>query len=93
MWYMVLAQVISGVDTFLSVLSVILVIYALMTWFVRPDSPIYIFFARIADVVLTPFRPLGRWLMERGLRIDVSVILALAAIQVLRRLLYTALYW
>jgi len=87
MQQMIIAQILYGVDTFLNVLSVVLVIYALMTWFMRPDSPIYVFFARIADVVITPFRPVSRWLISRGFRMDVSVVLALAAIQILRTLL------
>lgn len=90
--YMVMMQLISGVDTFLNLLSIVLVVYALMSWFMRPDSQIYQFFAKIADVVVSPFRPVSRWLINQGLRIDLSVFLALAAIQILRSLLSRLMY-
>ena len=89
----VMIQLISGVINFLDILSAMLVIYALMTWFMRPDNPIYVFFARIADVVLTPFRPISSWIIEKlGLRIDMSVILALLSIQIIESLLVRLVY-
>jgi len=88
----VMIQLISGVINFLDILSAMLVVYALMTWFMRPDNPVYIVFARIADVVLTPFRPISRKLINMGLHIDLSVILALLSIRIIRRLLVTLLY-
>lgn len=89
---MVAYQLLSGVDTFLNLVSVILVVYALMSWFMRPDNRVYIFFARMADVILTPFRPAARWLYTKGFRVDMSVILALLAIRVLRSLLVNLVY-
>jgi len=88
----VLYQLIYGVDTFLNLLSLSLVVYAVMTWFMRPDNKIYQFFARIADFLISPFRPISGWLISRGLRIDVSVILALVCIRILRNLLYRLLW-
>lgn len=89
---MVMWQIVSGVDTFLNIVSVLLVAYALMSWFMRPDSPIYVFLAKIADPLLMPFRPISRWLINQGFRIDVSVVLALFAIRILRSLLMRLLY-
>ncbi len=88
----VLYQLISGIDTFLRLLSLVLVVYALMTWFVRPDNPVYRFFAQIADFVISPFRPISNWLINKGFRMDISVILALMSIQILRNLLYRLLW-
>ena len=85
-------QIISGVDTFLNIISVLLVVYALMTWVMRPDNPVYIFVSRIADVVLIPFRPIGRCLINAGLRVDITVIIALFAIRVLRGFLMRLAY-
>ena len=92
MQHMVMLQLVSGIDTFLNIVSAVLVIYALMTWFVRPDNPIYIFFARIADFIVSPFRPISSWLFGRGFRIDLSVVLALFAIRIIRSLLINLLY-
>jgi len=85
-------QIISGVDTFLNIISVLLVVYALMTWVMRPDNPVYVFVARIADVILMPFRPIGRWLINAGLRMDLTVIIALFAIRILRSFLMRLAY-
>ena len=89
---LVFYQLLSGVDTFLNLLSLALVIYALMTWFMRPDNNIYRFFARIADFVISPFRPISAWLIKQGLRIDISVILALICIRILRTLLFRLMW-
>ena len=89
---LVMLQIVSGVDTFLNILSVVLIVYALMTWFMRPDNPVYMILARIADVVLTPFRPLSAWLFRKGLRMDMTVWLALIAILILRALLSELIY-
>ena len=91
MHHIAMLQMISGIDTFLNILSVLLIVYALMTWFVRPDNPIYVFVARIADVIIAPFRPVSNWLFSRGFPMDLSVILALFCIRILRTLLYRIL--
>ena len=85
-------QMLSGVDTFLNLLSLALVVYAVMTWFVRPDNKIYQVFARIADFIISPFRPAASWLIQRGLRFDVSVLLALICIRILRNLLFRLMW-
>lgn len=89
---LVFYQLLSGVDTFLNLLSLMLVVYALMTWFMRPDNKIYQVFARMADFVISPFRPISAWLIRQGFRIDVSVILALICIRILRTLLFRLMW-
>lgn len=92
MSFLIKYQLISGVDAFLNILSLLLVVYAVMTWFVRPNHPVYVFMARIADFVIAPFRPLSNWLIGKGLRVDTSVILALIGIRLLRTLLYRLIW-
>ncbi|MBR0464479.1 MAG: YggT family protein [Clostridia bacterium] len=84
----VVYQIFLGINRFLSVLEVLLIIYALMTWFVRPDSPVYQFLYRFLNPVIAPFRRISRKLIERGLMIDISVILAVLAIRVVQSLLW-----
>lgn len=96
MQMLIVGQIYSGVDTFLNILSVILVLYALATWFVRPDHPVYIVLSRIAGVLIAPFRPIAERLFRRGMRMDLSVWLALLAIQLIRtglgKILWSVLY-
>ncbi len=84
MYQTVLYQVYTGINSFLDILSGILFVYCLMTWFVRPDSQIYIFMRRLIEPIVSPFRPLARRLMERGLMLDISVLLAIFGIRIIR---------
>ena len=92
MQFEIIYRIYLGIHQFLRILSYALYIYALMTWFMRPNNPVYIFFARIADVAMTPFRPIGRWLFEKGLRIDLTLYITLVAVQLLRNLLTRLFY-
>lgn len=85
-------ELLVGVDTFLNLLSLALIVYAVMTWLMPPNNKIYRFFAQIADFVIAPFRPVSAWLIQRGLRMDVSVILALICIRIVRNLLYRLMW-
>ena len=86
-------QIYVGIHQFIRILSGALFIYALMTWFVRPDAKIYRLFSRFCDPLLTPFRPLGRKLIQMGLRVDLSVFLALIALQVIDNIALRILYF
>ena len=76
-WY----QIYRGINIFLNIVSVLLGFYCLMTWFARPGSPLYTFIHRLVEPIVGPFRPLALRLMEKGLMIDISVLLALAAVR------------
>ncbi|MBO4297389.1 MAG: YggT family protein [Clostridia bacterium] len=86
MYQSVVYQIYTGINYFLDIVSGILFVYCLMTWFVRPDSQIYLFMRRLVDPIVTPFRPLARRLMERGLMLDISVLLAIIGVRVIRYL-------
>lgn len=84
MYQTVVYQIYTGISYFLNIVSGILFVYCLMTWFVRPDSQIYIFMRRLVDPIVAPFRPLARRLMERGLMLDISVLLAIFGVRIIR---------
>ena len=86
-------QIYSGISIFLNIISVILFVYCLMTWFVRPDSQIYVFMRRLVDPIVAPFRPLALRLMEKGLMIDISVLLAILAVRILSYVLSIVFTW
>ena len=89
---LLMIQIYQGIDTFLNIVSVGLIAYALLSWFMRPDHPIYMFLARFADFILTPFRPAAEWLFRKGFRIDMSVVLALLSIEIVRTVLANIVY-
>lgn len=77
-----------GIHQFLRLLSYALFIYALMSWFVRPDAKIYRIFSRFCEPLLAPFRPIGRKLIQYGLRVDLSVWLAAIGLQIIDNIIY-----
>ena len=93
MRYQIAYQIYNGINIFLNIASWALFIYCLMTWFVRPNSPIYIFAARFVEPIVAPFRPLSRRLMEKGVMLDTSVILAILGIRVVSWLVGRLFMW
>lgn len=81
--YQIASQIQYGINIFLNIVSWILAIYCLMTWFVRPGSSIYTFMQRLIEPIVAPFRPLARRLMERGLMLDISVLLAIFGVRII----------
>ena len=92
MYSSVVFQILTGIDYFINIVSLLLFIYCLMTWFVRPNSSLYIFVHRLVEPFVAPFRPLALRLMEKGLMIDISVFLAIIALRVIRSLLWNIAY-
>ena len=82
----------SGLYRFLEALQLLLIVYALMTWFVRPDNAVYRFLYRFLNPILTPFKRLSRYLINRGLRIDLSVWFAVIALRIIQSLLTRFFY-
>lgn len=85
--YLLLTKIFEGLDLFLRILSVVLIAYGVLSWFVRPENPLFQAISRFAQPLLAPFRSIARKLLDRGFMIDVSLFLALIAIQVLQYLL------
>ena len=86
-YYTVAYQIYTGINYFLDIVSGILFVYCLMTWFVRPNSQIFIFMRRLVEPIVSPFRPLAMRLMEKGLMLDISVLLAIFGVRILRYIL------
>ncbi len=82
-----------GINIFLSIASWALFVYCLMTWFVRPNSPIYYYTSRFVEPIVAPFRPLSRRLMEKGVMLDTSVILAIIGIRIVSWLVDLLFRW
>ena len=88
MQFEIVYRIYLGIHQFLNILSTALFIYALMTWFVRPDAKIYRIFSRFCEPLIAPFRPIGRKLIEMGLRVDLSVWLAAIGLNILDNIIY-----
>jgi len=81
-----------GVSTFLSIISTLILVYCILSWITRPDSPIFRFVSRIVQPFIEPFRPIGRKLYDLGFRFDLSPWLAMVALRVLNEVIYWILF-
>jgi YggT family protein len=85
--YMVLVYFLRGIGWFLNILSWLIVINALLSWFMDPTHPIRSFLMRFVDPIVAPFRRITDRLNTSGLPIDFSPLLAYFAIMIVLQLL------
>jgi len=72
---------------FLQVVKWIIIINALLSWFLPYDNKIRIFLERVLYPIMNPFRQLTKKMSSGNLMIDFSPILAIIAIEIVQRLL------
>jgi uncharacterized protein YggT (Ycf19 family) len=92
MHYFILMKIYQGCDIFLRVLQFVLVAYCLMSWVVSPVNRLFALLSRMAQPLIAPFRGIALALVRRGFRIDVSALLALVALEILRNYLLPLLF-
>ena len=85
----VLYKVLEGVGWALTAAYYLIIIRAILSWFMRPDQPLYAMITRITEPMIAPFRPLAYRLTNGRLPLDLAPLFAFLAIRILQRLLYT----
>ena len=93
MAYAVLVQILNGISLFFDVVTFIMVLYAFMSWFMRPNNAFYQLLARFCQPIVAPFRPIASRLMQSGFMFDVSYILAFFAIRITQYLVLQVFQW
>jgi uncharacterized protein YggT (Ycf19 family) len=91
--YIILEKVQQGFDIFLTILQLILVAYSIMSWITSPFNRFYVLLSRMVQPLVAPFRGIASALIRRGLRLDISVLLALLALQILQSQLMPRLFF
>ena len=81
----ILYQVFRGVYWVLQAASWCIVIRAVLSWFLRPDVPIYAFLLRITEPLIAPFRPLAYKLSGGRLPIDLAPLFSYFVLMILMR--------
>ena len=81
----ILYQVLRGVYWVLQAASWCIVIRAVLSWFLRPDVPIYAFLLRITEPLIAPFRPLTYKLSGGRLPIDLAPLFSYFVLMILMR--------
>ena len=79
----ILYQVLRGVYWVLQAASWCIVIRAVLSWFLRPDVPIYAFLLRITEPLIAPFRPLAYKLSGGRLPIDLAPLFSYFVLMIL----------
>ena len=81
----ILYQVLRGFYWVLQAASWCIVIRAVLSWFLRPDVPIYAFLLRITEPLIAPFRPLAYKLSGGRLPIDLAPLFSYFVLMILMR--------
>lgn len=81
----ILYQVLRGVYWVLQAASWCIVIRAVLSWFLRPDVPIYAFLLRVTEPLIAPFRPLAYKLSGGRLPIDLAPLFSYFVLMILMR--------
>lgn len=81
-----LSQIFLGLYYALQVCSWAIVIRAILSWFMRPDMPVYSFLIKMTEPMIAPFRPLAYKLTNGRLPIDLAPLFSYFAIMLLQRL-------
>lgn len=84
---MILYKVLEGLGYVLTAAYWLIILRALLSWFMRPDQPIYATVIRITEPMIAPFRPLAYRLTNGRLPIDLAPLFAFLAIRILQWLL------
>ena len=70
----------------LNICSWAIVLRAILSWFMRPDVPVYNFLLRITEPLIAPFRPLAYRLTNGRLPIDLAPLFTYFVLMILMRL-------
>ena len=81
----IIYQVLRGVYWVLQAAPWCIVIRAVLSWFLRPDVPIYAFLLRITEPLIAPFRPLAYKLSGGRLPIDLAPLFSYFVLMILMR--------
>ena len=89
----IIYQVLRGLYWLLQIASWAIVLRAILSWFLRPDVPVYSFLLRITEPLIAPFRPLAYKLTNGRLPIDLAPMFAYLVLIVLMNLGSRCMMW
>ena len=90
---MILYQVLVGLSYVLKLAYWLIIVRAVLSWFMRSDQPIYAVVIRITEPMIGPFRPLAYKLTNGRLPIDLAPLFAFLAISILQRMVYAGMVY
>lgn len=73
-----------GINLFFTAYYWILLAYVIMSWIMRSYSPWMQFLTKLVSPVRMIFGPIARKLMEKGVMVDLTIILAFVGIRILQ---------
>ena len=81
------------INSVFNIATAVVLIYVVATWIVKPNSQILNILSRIAEPIIQPFRPIAAKLTEKGVMLDLSPVLAVIGLSVIRWVLMTVISW
>ena len=73
--------------------TAVVLIYVVATWIVKPNSQIFNILSRVAEPIIQPFRPIAARLTQKGVMLDLSPVLAVVGLYVIRWVLLNVISW
>jgi uncharacterized protein YggT (Ycf19 family) len=73
--------------------TAIVLLYVVATWIVKPNSQILNILNRVAEPIIQPFRPIAAKLTQKGVMLDLSPVLAVIGLSIVRWVLLTVISW
>jgi len=81
------------INSIFNIATAIVLIYVIATWIVKPNTQIFNILSRIAEPIIQPFRPIAAKLTQKGVMLDLSPVLAVIGLSVIRWVLMTIISW
>ena len=81
------------INSVFNIATAVVLIYVIATWIVKPNSQILNILSRAAEPIIQPFRPIAAKLSQKGVTLDLSPVLAVIGLSVIRWALLTILSW
>ena len=81
------------INSVFNIATAIVLIYVVATWIVKPNSQIFTILSRLAEPIIQPFRPIAAKLTQKGVTLDLSPVLAVIGLSVIRWVLLTVISW
>ena len=81
------------INSVFNIATAVVLIYVIATWIVKPNTQIFNILSRIAEPIIQPFRPIAAKLTQKGVMLDLSPVLAVIGLSVIRWVLLTVISW
>lgn len=90
---MTLYAIFKAATLFLRVIEIAILVYCVMSWFVRSSNPVFRWLHGFISPFVMPFRRISMWIIQKSrIPFDLSFWLAIIAIDIVKNVLWRIYY-